>query len=383
MASDDDGYAPREPLTPLYNPSSGATGETQTPGQRGSRHGPLGARLSQRNKPTQPPAFNPESLFSPSTPSAPEANETQTLVSEYVPASAPSPTWGRVTGILKLDEKVTGALHADLQFGANWSSRSEMLRACLDEYYRLVASYNEARRLLELSGEDIEALRREQVAASMRLREVESRLEFHSRTELRAVYLGAAEIETRLFRAEEERDLLRSRAELLEGFMAFLSRIIATVRAIPPNVVIGAPAPEAGASAAANGAASVSPSVSPFVSSLPAHANPDETLLYNSRAQGASSTTPTMQSATGSDQDIEELVLDENEIALLASSEFEIVEILDEEPAATDESNAPRAASVTRELTGEPSGELASGDSRELDSQKAGDSDPETASPNH
>src|SRR5579859_3584438 len=245
MASDeDDEYTPREPLTPFYN--SPASGEAQAPVPRGPRNGPLGARLSQRSRASQPPAVSQETSFAPYMPGASEADESsQAPGSDYIPASRPSPSWGRVTSLLKFDEKVNGALHADLQFGATWSSRSEMLRACLDEYYHLVASYNEARRLLELSGADIEALRREQMVASSRLREVESRLEFHSRIELRAVYLGAAETEARLFRAEEERDLLRSRTELLEGFMAFLSRIIATVRAIPPNVVIGGDAPPA------------------------------------------------------------------------------------------------------------------------------------------
>ncbi len=346
MASDDgDGYTPREPLTPLYNPLGTTPGTTRpTPGPRNAR-GPLGARLSQRGRVTEPPSQGGEPAY---TPGAPEASETpgapQGFSGDYVPASPESPTWGRVTGLLKLDEKVTGTLHADLQFGATWSSRSEMLRSCLDEYYRLVASYNETRRLLELSDGDIEALRREQTAALARLREVESRLEFHSRTELRAVYLGAAETETRLFRAEEERDLLRSRAELLEGFMAFLSRIIATVRAIPPNVMIGANAPAATPSA--------------MVSHLPANAHPDETLLYNGSRASQPHTTqgsapaPTEERAAGGGQEIEELLLNEQEVALLASSEFEIIEIVDEDSSAIGKDVAAESSSRLAGETG-------------------------------
>ncbi len=336
MASDDDhGYSPREPLTPLYDPSSGSA---QTPGQRAPRHGPLGARLSQRGRTTQPPAHGMEAPYSPYTLSAPETGgeAPEPGGGDYVPSGPVSSTWDHVTSQLKLDEKVTGALHADLRFGATWNSRSEMLRACLDEYYRLVASYNEARRLLELCDGDIEELRREQIAASMRLREVESRLEFHSRAELRAVYLGAAETETRLFRAEEERDLLSSRAELLEGFMAFLSRIIATVRAIPSNVVMG----ENGAPAA--GANGVRPG-------LPAGAQPDETLLYNGASdhRPAESAAQTPAGSAGApSHEIEELVLDENEVALLASSEYEIIEILDDESASAGEGVTPQAASA-------------------------------------
>ena len=291
-------------------------------------------------EPRSPPLPARRHPSRPTRPARPKRGEpSQAPGGDYISASRPGPSWGRVTGLLKLDEKVTGALHADLQFGATWSSRSEMLRACLDEYYRLVASYNEARRLLELSGADIDALRREQATASARLREVESRLEFHSRTELRAVYLGAAETEARLFRAEEERDLLRSRAELLEGFMAFLSRIIATVRAIPPNVVIGGDAPQGAGANGANGARAWHPACQ----RTPARRKRCSTMdRETARPRDASATIPPAvtprsvgQRATEAAHEIEELLLDEDEVALLASSEFEIIEILDDEPAVT------------------------------------------------
>src|SRR5512146_2547005 len=57
MASDaDDGYAPRDPLAPLY---SGPDENAPTPGSRGPRQGPLGARLSQRASAPPAPTASP------------------------------------------------------------------------------------------------------------------------------------------------------------------------------------------------------------------------------------------------------------------------------------------------------------------------------------
>lgn len=355
MATDEeDGYAPREPLTPLYSPPDE---NVPAPSSRSLRQGPLGARLSQRA--SSPPASTslPHAYGAPAPAYMPGGASTDDEPAAAAPFSskdtAPSgpagrqrPSWGRVTGMLRLDDRVTGALHADLSFGATWSSRSEMLRACLDEYYRLVASYNEARRLLEQSGGDIEALRGEQATAALRLREVEARLEFHSRAELRAVYLGAAEIEARLFRAEEERDLLRSRAELLEGFMAFLSRIIATVRAIPPNLVI---AGEGRTGAASGGSSANGVGASEEMS-------PQETVLYNGdngayHLSRASSTQPPAPRGARPESDSDEFILDADEAALLASSEFEIIGIVEDEPPASQV--APGADAAASEIASE------------------------------
>lgn len=332
----DQGRYAREPLTPLYNATNG---DTPAPAQRGPRNGPLGARLSQRNRVSQPPATSDELSQSPSAPYTPYAPGPLDVGEapaqpggEYVPSSRVSPSWGRVTGQLKLDDKVTGALQIGHQFGATWGSRSEMLRACLDEYYRLVASSNEARRLLELTDGDVEALRRERNASSARLREVEARLEFQSRSELRSVYLGAAEIETRLFRAEEERSLLSSRIELLEGFMMFLTRIIATVRAIPANVLIG------GETAHAAGASGVNPQETVIARDLKERRSGGAAASSGKRAKpGAGPESP----------EIEEFVLDERDVALLASSEFEIIEILDDDPTQASANGATPATPAT------------------------------------
>lgn len=330
-------------------------GDSQPPPARGPRNGPLASRIEQRSRTTQPPTkfgeaspngpYSPYPAYAPYQQDARPSDPDPTASSEYVPtrASAAAPTWGRVTGQLKLDERVSGALHAELQFGANWTSRSEMLRACLDEYYRLVASYNDARHLLELSDGEVEALRREKMAATARLHELEARLELHSRTELRAVYLGAAEAETRHFRAEEERDLLRSRTEILEGFMAFLSRIIATVRAIPPNVVMNGDASANGASGAngANGAAPSAPAPS-----APPSAASDQRVSGGPAVAPAGPAVEQPRTLNVSAEDFEELVLDEDEVALLPSNEFEIIEILDSGDGGNGVNGAASAAGV-------------------------------------
>jgi hypothetical protein len=329
-----DDFGSREPLTPRYNPASDDTAGAKRGGRTG---GPLSARISQRRRDSQPPASG-EPAYTHFTRSpyeqyqqpAPQEGPVSS-VGGYAPASPggyapaaprPAPSWERVTGVLRLDDKVTGTLHSGLQFGATWSSRAEMLRGCLDEYYRLVASFNETRRLLELSDADIDALRREQAASAARLREVEARLEFQSRVELRAVYLGAAEIETRLFRAEEERSLLSSRAELLEGFMMFLSRIIATVRAMPESAL-------GNGANGANGSAPDKPSAPASLAGL-SGMNPQETLIYDGSRGRPAGAAQVGKDAKG--LDIEEYIVDERDVSLLASSEFEIIEILEEDP---------------------------------------------------
>ncbi|HEU0027994.1 MAG TPA: hypothetical protein VFQ25_12835 [Ktedonobacterales bacterium] len=372
MTSDeDDGYAPREPLTPLY---TGPDEPAPTPSSRSPRQGPLGARLSQRaSAPPAAPASQPLAFGAPApayTPGGPAPSDDELTPSAPSSGGGAAPTdprgqqrpnWGRVTGMLRLDDRVTGALHADLSFGATWSSRSEMLRACLDEYYRLVATYNEARRLLDQSGGDIEALRSEQAAAALRLREVEARLEFHSRAELREVYLGAAEIEARLFRAEEERDLLRSRAELLEGFMAFLSRIIATVRAIPANVVIASDGRAGGVSSGPIASAGAD---------APVSEGSQETVLYQDpqrwarRAPSAPSAPSRGLRDARPESDLDEFILDADEAALLASGEFEIIGVVEEGPEDSGEAltSGAAASQVTHEAASEKVGDAGGGE---------------------
>lgn len=220
--------------------------------KRGERQGPLAARLSRRQRNTPEPTTGANryqhftrSPYSESESPVPQASAGAPPAYGYEPgydpqASRQRPTWEKVTSALRLEETAASpdALFTDLGFGATWNSRAEMLRACLDEYYRVVNSFNDARRLLEISESDLEPLRRDQMVADARVREAEARLEFQSRTELRSIYLGAAEIETRLFRAEQEHQSLSNRLEVLEGFMTFLSRIIATVRAIPEGALL-------------------------------------------------------------------------------------------------------------------------------------------------
>src|SRR5487761_1464891 len=201
---------------------------------RAPRRGPLSSRLEARARltplPESAPLVDPDDAPDPADAEvfAPNAS------SEYRPggvsAAQAGPAWALLTEVLRQPGEEAEALRESADFGARWTSRSDMLSACLDEYYRLTAKYNEALALLKAVEQDLPPLRQQQATAYMTLREMETRLELHSRAELRAAYLGAAENEMRSFRVEQERDQLHHRVETLEGFLGFLSRVIATIR---------------------------------------------------------------------------------------------------------------------------------------------------------
>ncbi len=202
-------------------------------------------------------------------------------------------------------------------FGSRWETRADMLGACLDEYYKLTSSVNDARKLLQDTERDITTLRQQQFSAYMTLRELETHLEMHSRTELRSAYLGAAEIEMRVFRGEQDRDMLTSRIDMLEGFMQFLSRVIATVRAIAPDAM-----------EQATSVASANVSGSPQAP----------------------------ESASESEYEELEVYIDEAE-AMIASGEVEVVAIVEEEGSSatqTGNSSASSAPDKARDNSSQP-----------------------------
>lgn len=350
-----------EGATPVYH--SNNEGEEGL-ARRSERRGPLSARISQRQRDSGPPATEPRyehfmrSPYEGLASQASAASATPTYnggASAYAPPAqrnTDSTSWEKVTGSLRLDERVNDTLfeHGP-EFGATWNSRAEMLRACLDEYYRVISNFNDTRRLLEISESDLEPLRREQATAALRVRDAEARIEFQSRIELRAVYLGAAEIEARLFRAEQEHNLLSNRLELLDGFMMFLSRIIATVRAMPEDTLL----------------TDLSAAADPLAGSEEAEVtNLQETITYEAaRArlaalQEAETQLMSQDAITAAykigpngsrEAEIEELIVDESDVPLLASGEFEIVEIVDGEPAVGQAAGEPPvSAPVTKQI---------------------------------
>lgn len=239
--SSDDSAAPYTPMPSYYD--MGMAPEP-LPQPRTPRRGPLSSRLEARARLTPLPDSGalPSDPGAPSEPLAAREGFGDTGADKLASAQA-GRAWASVTGALRMPGQADDALRDAPSFGARWTSRMDMLGACLDEYYQLTAKYNQARTLLGETELDLAPLRQQQVSAYMTLRELEERLELHSRTELRAAYLGAAEIEMRVFRVEQERDLLSSRVETLEGFMGFLSRVIATIRGIPAEAM-EQPAPE-------------------------------------------------------------------------------------------------------------------------------------------
>lgn len=229
------------------------------------RRGPLSSRLEARARLTPLPdtAANPYSRSSSvSAPSNPGGDATSYQPGGASVSDAEHPAWSMISGILRTPGEAAEALRDGQDFGASWSSRADMLGACLDEYYQLTARLNDSRTLRTAIQSDIATLRQQRFSVFMKLREMEERLEMYGRVELRAAYLGAAEVEMRVFRAEQERDLLDSRIMMLEGFMQFLSQVIATVRAIPASAMDqGTPAASASSTPASATGISVEESV--------------------------------------------------------------------------------------------------------------------------
>ncbi len=288
------------PKAPYYDTTSDGTSATSPAPVRGPRRGPLSSRLEARARLTPLidtgflPSTDPGSASAPSGELSQSDGGGNVYTTDALSSAQAGPVWEMLTGVLRGPGEAADALRDGHNFGARWASRADMLGACLDEYYQLAAKYNDARTLLRETEQDLGPLRQQQVASYMTLRELEGHLELHSRAELRAAYLGAAEVEMRVFRVEQERDLLSSRIETLEGFMSFLSHVVATIRAIPA---------EAMEQPAAAGDAELTPP-----------------LAADSAVGGATSAEAVGNSAPVDDADaFEELVIDADEAAELAA----------------------------------------------------------------
>jgi hypothetical protein len=304
----DDSAAPYVPGTPSYDTSP----TTQQPAPRASRRGPLSARLAARARAT--PGLAPTSSTDDDAADVSAQADTGSEADGsdmYTPSSAAgaqaAPTWETFTTILHDPGDAAAALRTTPHFGARWNSRADMIGACLDEYYKTTAQYNDARTLLKEVEQDLMPLRRQQTSAHLAVRALEERLELHSRAELRTAYLGLAEIEMRIFRVEQERDQLSSRVETLEGFLDFLSRIISTIRTIPAEA-LDQPTPEAEADP------------SPKIEARPAEEEP-----------GAVDRPEALDEIDQLDDAFEELVIDADEAAALAANgEVEVMGVEEE-----------------------------------------------------
>lgn len=235
----DDSAAAYTPGTPYYD---AATSAQPSAPSRAPRRGPLSTRLAARARITSAPApiSQPgdeaaDATVRLSLPDGPGAKDAYSL--SETPAAQSGPVWDVFTALLREHGDAAEALRDAPSFGSRWSSRADMLGACLDEYYQLTTKYNDARALLKEIGQELAPLRQQQMSAHLAVRALEERLELHSRVELRTAYLSLAEVEMRIFRIEQERDQLSNRVETLEGFMGFLSRIISTVRTIPAEAL--------------------------------------------------------------------------------------------------------------------------------------------------
>lgn len=321
MANYDDSTPPYLPTTPYYNTDAPAPSTHTTPSRpfnQTPRRGPLSSRLEARSRNTPLPA-SPLSSDDVGTVTTSEGPYTSRTTGAPRITGAPiaddaGPAWSSLTQVMREPNGLAEMLRDSHNFGSRWETRADMLGACLDEYYKLTSSVNDARKLLQDTERDITTLRQQQFSAYMTLRELEAHLELHSRTELRSAYLGAAEIEMRVFRGEQDRDMLTSRIDMLEGFMQFLSRVIATVRAIAP-----------GAMEQATDVASANVSESPQAP----------------------------ESASESEYEELEVYVDEAE-AMILSGEVEVVAIVQEEDPSTAQSGNSSALTAPNKADGNP-----------------------------
>ncbi|MGH2485196.1 MAG: histidine kinase [Ktedonobacterales bacterium] len=173
---------------------------------------------------------------------------------------------------------------------AFWDPDASIYTTCKVEHDRVVHELNELRVVEQQTAKELERLNHLKVLEGARVRELEEHLETHSRQDIRAVYLAAAEAEMRAFMMTEQRDHLREKLRLYGRYEQMLSHLLSALRAAPsaagqktPNWNVSAlmPAPNLPGSTIADLPA-ISPSQAPAwptQPSLPATPQPAASLL--------------------------------------------------------------------------------------------------------
>lgn len=116
--------------------------------------------------------------------------------------------------------------------GDTWASDADFLEACRAEYDRISGELRELRLLVKQAGKDLDKFVHRKVIAAAHVREMEERLETHSRQEIRTAYLEAAETEMRAFMMGEQRDQLRAKLRTYGEYARFLQRAVTMLQ--PP-----------------------------------------------------------------------------------------------------------------------------------------------------
>lgn len=121
-----------------------------------------------------------------------------------------------------------------------------LLDACKSEYDRVSRELDELRMLVKQSSKELEKLNQRKVLTAATVREIEERMEHHSRQDIRAAYLAASEAEMRAFMITEQREQMETKLRVFERYGAFLSRTIILLSELPaPGATPFAPFEEA------------------------------------------------------------------------------------------------------------------------------------------
>lgn len=116
---------------------------------------------------------------------------------------------------------------------AFWDPDASIYETCKVEHDRVAHELNESRVVEQQTAKELERLNHLKVLEGARVRELEEHLETHSRQDIRAVYLAAAEAEMRAFMMTEQRDHLREKLRLYGRYEQMLSHLLSALRAAP------------------------------------------------------------------------------------------------------------------------------------------------------
>lgn len=154
----------------------------------------------------------------------------------HAAVSSATGSWSAISAMMQRHGQ-SGALDLDAEDDLPpeddaWASDGDFLEICRAEYDRIYGELRELRLLVKQASKDLEQFTHRKVLTAAKVRELEERLETHSRQEIRTAYLEAAESEMRAYMMGEQRDQLRSKLRTYGQYAGFLQRAIVMLQ--PP-----------------------------------------------------------------------------------------------------------------------------------------------------
>ena len=133
-------------------------------------------------------------------------------------------SWAAISTIMERAPTHTSEMHTFAALDVLVSG--DIVAACAIEYEQVNRELDELRLLVKQGAKELEKLQQRKVLTAARVRELEERLELHSRAELREAYLAAAEAEMRAFMIAEQREQMSAKVAVYERYGLFLARTI-------------------------------------------------------------------------------------------------------------------------------------------------------------